>query len=84
MNGRSDQSAKLRVSVLMTVHNAARIWKRASLIAQSSSAWELIRMCGTLARSGRVFRGAKEACVALAVDEIGLFNNRITRSLFFR
>lgn len=43
-----------------------------------------VRYAAALARSGRVFRGAKEACVALAVDPISLFNNRITRSLFFR
>jgi hypothetical protein len=42
-----------------------------------------VQYAGALGRSGRVFCGAKEECVALAVDEIGLFNNRMTRSLFF-
>jgi hypothetical protein len=42
-----------------------------------------MRYAAALTRSRRVFRGAMQACIALAADPISLFNNRITRSLFF-
>jgi hypothetical protein len=137
MNRRTDPSAKPRVSVLMTVYDAAPYLEKSidGLIAQSFSPWELIavengskdesaaillryrdprirviqlesnigrtpaegrrenreevaiarvRYAAALVRSGRLFRGVKEACVALAVDPVSLCSSRITRGLLFR
>jgi hypothetical protein len=43
-----------------------------------------VRYAAALMRSGRLFRGVKEAYVALTIDPISLFSNRITRGLLFR